>query len=109
MSRDWTTPPFDSLPALLGSPCRWVGSQVMDEEQYRLERWECSTRKAWDFSGPTPKSVTATYWRASIVGMGEYGDLRGLRRADRKAAWQARQEADDEWSRHVAQMVEATG
>ena len=91
----WTAPAFSSLPILDGTDCRWVGTTVMDEEQYRLERWQ--RRQVAD----------AIYWQASIPGMIEYGQLRQLRRDDRKAAWQTRQAADDDWSRHVAAMVEA--
>jgi hypothetical protein len=94
MKREYHAPPFASLPILDGgSGERWVGSTVMDEEQYRVERWEAT------MVGPHE------YWRASSEGMESYHALRKGRREDRKAAWQARQEADDEWSAHVESLV----
>jgi hypothetical protein len=90
---NYRTPPFEELPG--GPDLRWVGSTIMDEEQYRVERWECTV------------IGESTYWRCHIPGVLEYARLRQSRRADRKARWQARQddEADEyqQWMTGLAQ------
>jgi hypothetical protein len=57
-----------------------VGSTLMDEEQYRIERWEST------LMGST------VYWRASVPGMEDYAALRKQRRAERRESWQAWEE-----------------
>ena len=89
-----TTPPFADLPPSSEPHLRWCGSSLMDEEQYRMEGWHVAG------SGQ---------WRASLRGMQEYAELRSRRRAERKAAWRAREEADDEWSGYVTGLVEGAG
>ena len=93
---DWTTPPFTDLPPADGSDCRWVGSTLMNEEQYRMEWWQRTVSGGSD------------YWRVgSLKGVEEYAALRRLRRADRKTAWKTQQETNEGWSRHIESMVEA--
>lgn len=82
----WSTPPFSTLPVLEGTECRWVGATVMDEEEYRVSRYEC--RVIGD----------GTYWRASIAGMEEYARLRKGRRDQRKRMWQEREEAEQSYT-----------
>ena len=91
IQRTWGTPGFDSLPASADTRFRWVGYVLVDDEQYRTEGWERSEDG---------------YWRISIEGCVAYANLRAGRRAERKSSWQARQDADDQWSDYIAGLVE---
>jgi hypothetical protein len=90
MKRAYHSPPFRELPECENPLFRWVGSCLVTEEQYHMERWERT------FVGP------AAYWRASRDGLQAYLDLRGDLRDERKAAWQAREEEDESWREAVA-------
>jgi hypothetical protein len=90
----------DSLPRSSDDRFRWVGSRLVDEEQYRIEGWQRGPEFTDKYGG------TAHYWRPSIEGCEAYFRLREGRKAERKAAWQSRQESDDEWSDHVASLVD---
>ena len=96
MNRTYHSPSFEDLPRSIHPDFRWVSFSLMDKEQYVSEGWEMTTIGPHD------------YWRASSQGMEEYTALREMRRNQRKAAWQNRQESDEEWSRHVEAMVEST-
>ncbi len=99
---NWTIPDFDSLPASVDARFRWAGHVLVDEEQYRTEGWQ-RTVETWR---PEKGDRDVGYWRIDIAGCEAYIRLRTQRRADRKASWQARQEADDEWSDRVASLVD---
>jgi len=92
---DWHTPPFADLPEI-GNPDYRLVAGLMDEEQYRVEGWQCMERGGM------------TYWRGSARGFEEYTRLRKDRLAASNARYHAREEANDEWSRQVEAMVEAT-
>ena len=96
----YTTPPFDTLRVLEGTDARWVGSTIMDEEQYRVEAWEQSPHEFVDGSGVRHPCHS---WRASISGMNAYAEIRKRRRA---AQWQARQEDDPAHQAWINDMVE---
>ena len=100
----YTTPPFDTLRSLTGTECRWVGSTIMDEEQYRVERWEQSPH---EFKDASDVEQPCASWRASISGMNAYAEIRKRRRADRKSQWQARQEDDPAHQSWINEMVES--
>ena len=90
---DWQSPPFTSLKASSQPEFRWVGSRLMDEEQYRVECWEMR---------PNGEAV---YWRGRVSGFEEYAELRRRRREDRKASWQTRMDAEDEYTDYVNGLV----
>lgn len=81
-------PDFESLPKTSHPDFRWVVG-LMDEEQYHAEGWTV------DEQG---------YWRADIPGLTEYAARRRERKAQRKAAWVAR---DDEYSEQMQALVES--
>lgn len=88
------TPDFRTLQADPSRPdLRLVGTTWMDEEQYRVEGWH----------QPKPG-----YWVARLQGLQEYGRLIHDRREARFAQARARREADDDWSRHVEEIVDRT-
>lgn len=88
----WMTPDWESIaPDSVNPSLKWIGSALMDEEQYHLERWEVNEQG---------------YWRASIAGMNEYAALRRRRKDDRKAAWAAREASLDEYSEQMSALVE---
>lgn len=97
----WSTPTFDSLPKSTDARFRWAGSRLVDEEQYRLEGWQRSSDMFPDRNG-----APCHYWRIDVEGCRDYSRLKDQRKADRKEAWQARQEADDQWSDYIAGLVE---
>jgi hypothetical protein len=88
--RTYLSPPFRDLPECENPLFRWVGSCLVTEEQYHVERWERT------FVGPYE------YWRASSEGCQAYLNLRENRKADRHEAWQARQEEDESWREAVS-------
>lgn len=83
---------FHDLPAVVGYPdLRWVGSMLMDEEQFRVEQW----------------SQRNGEWQVSIPGIHAYAKLRADRRNDRRQSWAERNEADDEASDYYASLADA--
>lgn len=80
---------FQELPDV-GNGYRLMGSTVIDEEQFRVEGWH----------------LVAGQWTARLEGLHRYAQLRRQRKAERKAAWQTRQESDEEWSSHVSSLIE---
>lgn len=71
---------------------RLVGSTLLDEEQFLVERWH-------DYRGE---------WRPTVAGIHAYAELRASRKAERKAVWQSRQE-DDPYSDSIQQLIESKG
>ena len=87
-------PDFPTLPEVQPSKThRYVGTTMMDEEQYRVEGW------TQDAKG---------YWHATLAGLQEYGRLIAARREARIAEAIGRREAADSWSAEVERMIERT-
>jgi hypothetical protein len=97
----WTTPPFEALPASTDPRFRWAGTHLLDEEQFRVEGWQRSVQ-----TFPDKYGAPQHYWRPSVEGCEASARLRADRKTERKAVWQSRQESDDEWSEHVASLVD---
>lgn len=104
MPGDWTTPSFRDLPAVPGSDCRWVGTNLMDEEQYTTEGWQRLIKEVTDFSGEVPRTVLVEYWRLDVQGAIRYGALRRSRRDQRKRLWQEREREEQAYTDWVNTM-----
>lgn len=102
---DWTTPSFASLPEAAPG-WRWVGSRIMDEEQYRIEGWKRQTREVVEFdeAGHASKSFV-TYWTGTLDGYRAYSRLRAGRKATRKRRWQEREEEEQAYTDWVNEQA----
>jgi hypothetical protein len=80
---------FADLPDL-GNGYRMAGSQLLDEEQWLVERWH-------DYKGEL---------RPTVEGIRRYAALRASRKEQRHVAWQVRQESDDAWSDEINRTIE---
>jgi hypothetical protein len=85
MPRD--VPPFEQLPDTGCPGFRWVGTTMMDEDQYRGEGWHVATR----FTRPDGKVIET--WSADFTGL----QARSIARAGRLSGWRRRQEEDASW------------
>lgn len=95
-----TSPPFQSLRDD-GGGFRWVGSTVMDREQYELEGWHIDGFYVQEDGRREP------YWKATLSGLRAYSRLSRDRRAEKKAAWQTREEAEQEFRDYVDALADA--
>lgn len=87
-----STPRFSDLPEVAGiAGMRWVGGQMMDEEQYTIERW----------------TQEHGYWFADVEGMRRYSELRRERRLGKRADWQERQETDASFREYADALEDA--
>ena len=94
-------PDFRTLPELPGHPSfRWVGSCYMEQEQYDTELWHIVKSYERD------DGSTGHYWSARLSGLQRYSRLVAERRERRITASRTRREADDEWSSHVASLLD---
>lgn len=96
-----THPAFDSLtPMPEDKSRRYVNGSWMEREEYDVCDWQLLKTYTTDSGNK------GSYWAAPLAGLLRYSELRRQRRAEKKQAWQARQEADDSWSSHVESLIE---
>lgn len=94
-------PDFQTLTPMQGRPdLRLVNGTFMDREQYDTESWRIVKTYERD------DGSRGAYWSAPLDGLQRWGRLCHERREASKRAWRERQEADDEWSNHVATLIE---
>ena len=94
-----TTPDYRTLPkGPTGLPT--VHGLPMTEEEYRVTGWHSRG------SHTTDSGTTEQHWIAPMTGHIAWGRLERQRREQRIAGAVARREADDEWSDHIASLVE---
>lgn len=81
---------FSDFPEI-GSGLRLVGTSILDEEQYRVEQWHL---------------YRGTEWRPTIAGIHAYAKLRAGRKSERRSSWQARVDAEDEYSDSITALLD---
>lgn len=96
-----TKPDFYTLEELPSHPeRRLVDGTWMDQEQYDVEGWHVVGE--YDREDGTK----TLYWKATLDGLQRYSQIKAKRRQDRHETWKARQEADDQWSSEIQQMID---
>jgi hypothetical protein len=90
-------PPFNTLEPLAGHPeLREVNGSWMSEAQYTAEGWFVIREYTRD------DGKTVRYWACSLEGIRKYGQMKQQRRS----AWQARRDAEDEYSDSITELIE---
>jgi hypothetical protein len=88
----WSTPPFASLPIAAGE-ARWVGSQIMERDQYVGEGWERMTKQVGEKDAlGTWTMVHVDYWRLRLSSAIAWNGRRRQTIAERHEVWKQRQE-----------------
>jgi hypothetical protein len=83
-------PKFTDLPEI-GNGFRMAGSTMLDEETFLVEEWHLYRN---------------TEWRPTIAGIHRMAELKEKRRNERKVAWQARQESEEEFGQYVNGLLD---
>lgn len=109
-----TSPPFSNLPHFEDG-LRYVNGMVMDEEQYGIEGWHIVGYYIAEDGTKVPYWKALLPWEPDqdvIRGKPDYG-LRGYarllmkRKADKKVAWETRQEEEDAFREYVDALLDA--
>lgn len=91
-SRRWNTPPFESLPAVEGTDCRWVGSRIMAKDQYVMEEWRRAEVSAMDADDEGElRNVTVYYWTGSLAGYQRYAQRRSAAKRQKREQYRTRE------------------
>jgi hypothetical protein len=94
-------PPFNTLEPLAGHPeLREVNGTWMLEAQYIEEKWHVVREYRTDDGKP------GRYWACSIKGIQDYGQKLRERKEERRSSWQARRDAEDEYSDSITELIE---
>lgn len=94
--------PFDQLPDIGFPNLRLVDGQLMDREQYDV----CDYRLEGTYT-PQGTDRKVPIWRASLVGLQNYGRLRHQRSQERHAAYLAREEEDRAMNEWIDELEDA--
>ncbi len=88
-------PPFLELPGVPGNDqVRWVGSTMMDSEQYHVEEWHVRYRYTIERGG---QQVELECWAPTFTGLKEYAVVTERRRTEARMRAIARADEDESW------------
>jgi hypothetical protein len=73
---------------------------LMTEEQYDVDNWQLED------TYKTDTGQVVSYWRAPLAGLQRWGAIKEQRHVERRSAWQARVDRDEEYSESMTELIE---